>query len=196
MVQETPLDQLDNSFLEEYTMHSGGAPGADSIFGYEFKKLGGVTVKHYYGVGQDKGKKVSTQKLSMPGKKQGTRILGEGGNVSLDFSDSEQGKKNKEYADDKLKKANISLGRSYPTKSEFANLLLRRNVQQIDQATMVVAFGKFTMPTYAQELGLSKVVDGGTGWAVQMAIDDGKPVYLFNMEDKKWYSNIMVWDGK
>lgn len=24
------------------------------------------------------------------------------------------------------------------------------------------------------------IVDGGTGWAVQMAIDDGKPVYVYD----------------
>ena len=31
-------------------------------------------------------------------------------------------------------------------------------------------------------------VSGGTGWAVQMAIDSNKPVYLFDQESGKWFS--------
>ena len=30
------------------------------------------------------------------------------------------------------------------------------------------------------------MVEGGTGWAVQMAIDEGKPVWLFDQEWEEW----------
>lgn len=36
----------------------------------------------------------------------------------------------------------------------------------------------------------SKTVNGGTGWAVQMAIDCGKPVYVFDQDKLLWYT----WD--
>ena len=32
-----------------------------------------------------------------------------------------------------------------------------------------------------------KQVNGGTGWAVQMGIDEGKSVYVFDQEKCKWY---------
>jgi hypothetical protein len=36
-------------------------------------------------------------------------------------------------------------------------------------------------------------VQGGTGYAVGMAILEGKPVYVFDQERKTWFANI---DGK
>jgi hypothetical protein len=32
------------------------------------------------------------------------------------------------------------------------------------------------------------MVKGGTGWAVGMAINNGKPVYVFDQEQKQWFS--------
>ena len=35
-------------------------------------------------------------------------------------------------------------------------------------------------------IGSNKLVDGGTGWAVQMAINNNKPVWLFEQKFKQW----------
>ncbi len=54
--------------------------------------------------------------------------------------------------------------------------LLARNYSQVKNADEIFAIGHFK----------NKVVDGGTGWAVQMAIDDGKIVNFYDQERDVW----------
>ena len=61
--------------------------------------------------------------------------------------------------------------------------LLARNWVQVKNSEAIFAIG--TLKT-------KKQVNGGTGWAVQMAIDVGKPVYVFEQEEGKWYE----WEEK
>ena len=58
--------------------------------------------------------------------------------------------------------------------------LLSRNWFQVKNSDAIYAIGKFT-----NEMNL--VVDGGTGWAVQMAIDSRKTVYFFDLNQNKWF---------
>jgi ribA/ribD-fused uncharacterized protein len=83
-------------------------------------------------------------------------------------------------ADPFIEKAAKGLGR--PIKSDNRNLF-RRNYYQIKDSEAVVAISTI-LP------GGTKV-DGGTGWAVQMGIDKGIPVYVFDQKVKLW----AVWDG-
>jgi len=57
--------------------------------------------------------------------------------------------------------------------------LLARDWEQVRNSDAVFAV-KALMPN-------RRTVDGGTGWAVQMAIDNNKPVYLFDQEQEKWF---------
>lgn len=59
--------------------------------------------------------------------------------------------------------------------------LLARNYSQVKNAEEIFAIGHFK----------NKVVDGGTGWAVQMAIDVGKIVNFYDQDRDVWgrYSN-------
>lgn len=84
-------------------------------------------------------------------------------------------------ADEHLKNANEKLGRRFPTSSEYTNNLLRRNWYQVKNADEIFAISTINNNT----------VNGGTGWAVQMAIDEGKPVHVFDQNEGKWY----IWDG-
>jgi len=54
--------------------------------------------------------------------------------------------------------------------------LLARNYMQVKYSDEVFGIGKFK----------NKMVDGGTGWAVQMAIDDGKPVNFYDQDRDVW----------
>ena len=83
-------------------------------------------------------------------------------------------------ADPHLEKANETLKRTYPTSNEYVNNLLRRNWWQVKNSDAVFAVGHL----------VRGIVEGGTGWAVQMAIDNGKPVYVFDQVRNKWYKNI------
>lgn len=52
-----------------------------------------------------------------------------------------------------------------------------RNWLQVKNSDAVFAIGQLSYGT----------VNGGTGWAVQMAIDHRKPVHVFNLSDEHWY---------
>jgi hypothetical protein len=73
-------------------------------------------------------------------------------------------------------KANLSLKRR-PNAAKHKSLL-GRNWFQVKNSDGVFAIGKLASPA---------TVDGGTGWAVQMAIDNNKPVYVFDQETMDWY---------
>ncbi len=58
--------------------------------------------------------------------------------------------------------------------------LLSRNYAQVKNSDAIFAVGHLK----------NGIVDGGTGWAVQMAIDDNKPVYVYDQVRKQWFSNL------
>lgn len=97
------------------------------------------------------------------------------------------GQKLLNLSDEKIHMANLKLNRTFPTKSEKVNNLLRRNWYQIRKVESVYAIA----PLEGQFVG------GGTGWAVQMYLDrdiEDKRCYVFNIIDKKWYllNNIEI----
>jgi hypothetical protein len=94
------------------------------------------------------------------------------GNASIKISDNLRA-----IIDGDLKKANKSLKRKYPTSSSYVNNLLRRNWFQTNKSDAVFAISKI-------ENGL---VSGGTGWAVQMAIDKEVPVFVYCQNSNRWY---------
>jgi len=67
-------------------------------------------------------------------------------------------------------------------KPEKYKSLLSRNWFQVKNADTVYAIGRINPQKSTIE------VQGGTGWAVQMALDAGKPVYLFDQQSNKWVS--------
>lgn len=81
-------------------------------------------------------------------------------------------------ADEHLKKANETLKRRFPTSNEYVNNLLRRDWQQVKNSDEVFAISTIK----------NNLVEGGTGWAVQMAIDTSKPVHVFDQNTNSWYT--------
>ena len=81
-------------------------------------------------------------------------------------------------ADEYLFKANRTLKRHFPTSKPFVNNLLRRNWYQIKDTNGVFAVGRLS-PSRT-------MVEGGTGWAVQMAVDAKKRVYVFDILSSFW----------
>lgn len=82
-------------------------------------------------------------------------------------------------ADDKLRAANVMMKRKFPTSSEKTNNLLRRNWAQVKNAEAVFAIATIK----------NNIVQGGTGWAVHMAINENKPVYVFDQNQEKWFTS-------
>ena len=81
------------------------------------------------------------------------------------------------------KKASYSLKRpwKYIENKEYVKNLISRNWFQVKHSDCVFAIGKFVKNS-------KNLVDGGTGWAVQMAIDCGKPIYFFEQNENSWYN--------
>ncbi|MFA6105916.1 MAG: hypothetical protein WC725_05005 [Patescibacteria group bacterium] len=135
-------------------IHSGGALGADSIFG-DIGIANNYSVAHHSFYGH-----------TCNGA--GTRIIHSASELAL--------------ADNALIKANATLKRFYPPKSAYVQKLLQRNYYQILNSQFVVAIA--TINKYTD------TVNGGTGWATQMAVDMQIPVYVFDCADNKWYKKL------
>lgn len=78
-----------------------------------------------------------------------------------------------------VKSVSKDIGRNLPYQKYVQNLL-SRNWFQVKNSEAVFAISKLNRSTF-------KNVEGGTGWAVQMAIKHQKPVFLFDQLEKKWY---------
>jgi len=90
---------------------------------------------------------------------------------------------------EKISKANKTLGR-YGI-SKYMNLLAR-NWAQVKYSSQVFAVGTIVSPGKKGPKGYKnsakwEVVDGGTGYAVQMAIDEEKEVFVFDQERNSWH---------
>ncbi len=69
--------------------------------------------------------------------------------------------------------------------------LLARNWMQVKNAEAVFAVGVIDRSRLLELADRQRTyyqVSGGTGWAVQMAIDSGKPVYVFDQDFRQWYT--------
>ena len=76
-----------------------------------------------------------------------------------------------------IEKANLTLKRQNIYRYMH---LLARNWVQVKNSETIYAIGKLKNSRKTQ-------VNGGTGWAVQMAIDNNKEVYLFDQLTNRWY---------
>ena len=90
---------------------------------------------------------------------------------------------------EKAKKAASDMGRKWL--DEYADLLAR-NWNQVKYADAVFAVGHIIKPGEKNKKGYTVKavqVDGGTGYAVQMAINEGKLVYVFDQERGRWFKH-------
>lgn len=148
----------------EITNHSGGAKGADSTFDAVGKSYGQVKHNHYY----------HGDKTPM-------------GNVHISEQDFEEGR----YESAKAAKRNF--GYKYATMKDDR---LIRNWAQVKHSDSVIAIGNIVQPGERlfpdiagdTRVALEPSVTGGTGYAVAMAKNHGKPIFVFNQKDVRWYA--------
>lgn len=74
--------------------------------------------------------------------------------------------------------ANKSLNRNITTISTYVKKLLSRNWYQVKNSDCIYV---------VSTLKSQHEVSSGSGWAVQMAIDNNKPIYLFEENKNCWY---------
>ena len=85
-----------------------------------------------------------------------------------------------EAVNEDIDTANKSLNRKIGNLNDNNKNLIRRNAYQVRFSDAVYGVGELS--------GDAKTVKGGTGWAAQMGIDQGKPVHIFDQKIGKWYS--------
>ena len=167
--------------ISEFRMVSGGAVGSDFQWDDIGKKFGLNKIFHFF---------VNTGKNN-----EKENWFGNPKYANLPISQEKA-----READEKLEKANRFVRRVFPimprpkgtwgpkdkgrtqASATYANNLLRRNWYQVREADTIFAVSSLDN----SKPGLAAL--GGTGWAVQMAIDEGKPVYLFDQESKGWFT--------
>jgi hypothetical protein len=146
--------------LDRLVCHSGGAIGSDTYFSEINKKYGGVTRAYSYK----------------------TKYHDSYDKVEISDEDYEEGVIEITNANKKLKRFGIHKYMS----------LLARNWAQVKYSDEVFAIGTIVEPGkkglkgYYNKSDL-QVVEGGTGYAVQMSINHNKPVYVFVQDKDKWF---------
>jgi hypothetical protein len=143
---ETPA--VDNRAY--YAMHSGGANGADTVWGDAFEQATGVAPSHYYVEG------VKTPR----------------GNAMLTQAQVAE-------AEPHVRAAAGFLGKRAPSKPQ-PKALIYRNWFQVKNSKGVYAVVS-GHPAEASKRS-------GTGWAIAMAIETKKPVFVFDQVSGKWYT--------
>ena len=178
----TPKNQIPNPNpdgpLKGFTLHSGGAIGADFAWG-NIGASYGVSGKHYFDATDAREGKRPPY-----------------GNTPITDEDRTLGERKAFYA-------GKTMGRLSSRAQKVADPLLIRDWNQVKNSDMIVAIAqKFDMPgdkfsnkSDDERVALVPQVSGGTGWAVQMAINEGIPVFIFSQEDKTWrlIDNFGVW---
>lgn len=146
--------------LDRLTCHSGGAEGADTYF---------ETIGDKYGV------KTNTYSYK-------TKYHNSVNKVEISQEDFIEGI-------DEINRANKVLGRFGIHK--YINLLAR-NWAQVKYSKEVFAIGSIVEPGAKGNRGYYnkskyQVVDGGTGYACQMAINNDRDLYVFDQNKDKWF---------
>ena len=142
-----------------FTNHSGGAIGSDTYWG-EIGNKYNIPTKHYY-----LGKKTPN------------------GNIEISKEDTAEGKV-------KVTKAAIQMGRINPNHT-VKNELLIRDWAQVKYADAV--FAVTTLLRVGDKIDSTRIAKipqgkGGTGYAIQMAINEDKPVYVYDQVRNQWFT--------
>lgn len=88
------------------------------------------------------------------------------------------------------------LDRKVLSKTSYSGKLVRRDYMQAKSADAVFAISTIVKPGELGKKGYMnktnrELVDGGTGYAVQMAITMGKPVFVYDQVKEQWFT----WNG-
>ena len=160
MKLEDLFGEIPSVDLSESTCHSGGAKGADTYWEEIGEEFGVKTRAYSYKTDYHTSKN----------------------KVEISEEDYLEGI-------EEVNKANYRLNRYGIHK--YMNLLAR-DWSQIKHSHQVFTVGYIVHPGKKGRKGYYskskyQVVDGGTGYGVQMAINHNKDVFVFNLSDNQWY---------
>lgn len=155
---------------EDFTNHSGGAAGSDTVWDKIGREFGVNNHTHYTSPGQST---LDSEDLNSSGAKA----------VMASENDYKEGAI-------KAEQAAKDLGRIIP---ESDRHFVYRDWKQVSQADAIYAIGTIAQKGEVSSRGYTaKIpqVEGGTGYGVQMAINEGKPTFVFDQEKDKWFKAV------
>ena len=163
--------------IEDFTGHSGGAEGADEAW-HMIGQQYGITKFNHYLYGDQLGSAKLRMNGIMPTKISKEMLI--------------QGYLKYIRANRKLRRKELKLTNEKSYKPA-------RNWYQVKHSGAVYAIGTILKPGEAYtsrgsrwtNQSIRESVSGGTGYAVQMAIDAGRTVYVFDQNKKMWFE----WSG-
>lgn len=158
------ISQKPKEDASKYTNHSGGARGADTVWDLLGRAFGVKNHKHYREPGQEGVDSFELQKRGIKSE-------------PISVEDYEEGKQKATIAAEQL-------GRKIS--KDYAHYQYR-NWAQVKYADAIFAVGVIENIVDKNTKKKIPTVKGGTGYAVQMAINEGKPVYVFDEKTAKWY---------
>jgi len=153
--------------MNDFTNHSGGAAGGDTQWDIIGREFGVINHRHYREPGTGS---VDSSTLRSRGVKP----------ISASKTDYEEGIQ-------KATQAAKDLGRRI---SEKYGHYQYRNWLQVKYADAIYAVSTILNKGQKDKKGFTaatKQVEGGTAYAVQMAINEGKPVFVFDQIRNKWF---------
>jgi len=160
-----PVSEINSP--SEFTNHSGGAKGGDTAWDKIGREYRVVKHNHY--------REPGATELDSPELK-GVKP------VNLSQKDYDEGQK-------KVTIAARQMGRIAPTHQVRSNYMIR-NWAQVKYSDAVYAVGTIIDKDSVMNHGkIAKIpqVKGGTGYAVQMAINEGKTVYVYDGTKDSWF---------
>jgi len=179
-------EQKGTSNPADYTNHSGGAALSDAEWDQIGREFGVFKHKHYRepleyidtkGQPAKGSKDVDSKKLQAAGIKP----------TYIEQEDYDEGAK-------KATQAFRMMFEDAGNKSVRSAYIIR-NWMQVKNADAIYALGTIKQPgeNASDKAGETRIaaipiVKGGTGYAVQMAINEGKPVYVFDGTKEGWYT--------
>lgn len=161
--KKTPVERLGNY---KFTMTSGGAIGSDYYFGQIASKYNVVQRHFYHGQRSETNAPYGNEEISQSDYKEGSIKV--------------------------AKAAARNFGYQYATMKDDR---LVRNWAQVKYADAIFAVGEIAnvgdklFPNQKNDtrVAISPSVKGGTGYAVGMAINENKPVFVFDQNKNKWF---------
>lgn len=160
--------------MSEITNHSGGAKLSDAKWDQIGREFGVVNHNHYREPGTKTVDSLELQKAGV---------------TATELSEEEYNE-----GQPKSTIAARQMGRIQQTHQVRSNYIIR-NWAQVKNSEAVYAIGTIIQKGTEMEHGkiaLIEQIKGGTGYAVQMAINEKKPVYVFDGTKDSWF----VWNGE
>lgn len=172
--EHVPTEPYNPPVQSEYQNHSGGAAHGDTLWDQIGRKFGFVNHTHWREPG-------TSQVDSKILQRQGVKA------TPMSATDYAEGIQKASSAARKMRRG---ISKEYG-KYQYRNWAQVKNSDAVFAVATIVEPGALGLKGYVNKANF-QVVDGGTGNTVMMAINEGKPVFVYDFMKEGWFT----WNGE